>query len=306
MAYLYGESFKVGAQTPAHNNFDMVHGKPNYLGLSDEFCRHQYPEGSSCMETELECSAVNLKSVPLVSSNITLLSLVHNQIHSLPDEVYSMYTKVKKIFLQHNIQAVSRKAFFGLYRPQKLLMINNSLETLPKKICTQMPLLLFMDFDGKHIKALTSPTFLEYDVLMELVSASVIFELGISKFEDFQMTPPNPVQQLLPNPQANRNVEPNLYSLWPNTTFLQAYDNETMEENETEVVGRKGREERKPNTICFESCFFTGVNLLASAIIIVFSVSMLYSVQKTALQTQEVRSPVCRDVAVVNQYISDY
>lgn len=34
---------------------------------------HQYPEGSSCMETELECSAINLKSVPLVSSNITLL-----------------------------------------------------------------------------------------------------------------------------------------------------------------------------------------------------------------------------------------
>lgn len=33
---------------------------------------HQYTEGCSCMETELECAAVNLKSVPLVPSNVTL------------------------------------------------------------------------------------------------------------------------------------------------------------------------------------------------------------------------------------------
>ncbi|KAM7130912.1 LOW QUALITY PROTEIN: relaxin receptor 2 [Ciconia maguari] len=197
--------------------FDMVHGKLNYLDLSEEFCLHQYPEGCSCMETELECAAVNLMSVPLVSSSVSLPSLTHNQIHSLPDEVFSKCTKVKKIFLQHNcIQKISSKAFFGLCKAQKLYlrhkcitslkpgvlrdlhklkwlilddnpmkisqqlftglkslffqsMISNSLrlETLPK-ICTQMPLTNWMDFEGNHIKALTNTAFLECDALNAL------------------------------------------------------------------------------------------------------------------------------------------
>ncbi|XP_019385650.1 PREDICTED: relaxin receptor 2 isoform X2 [Crocodylus porosus] len=175
------------------NIFDMVHGKPNYLDLSEECCLHQYPESCDCIETELECVDVNLKSVPLVSSNVTLLSLKHNQIHALPDEVFSRYTEVKKIFLQHNcIQTISRKAFFGLYKLQKLYlshncitslkpgifrdlhkltwlsMINNSLVALPRKICTQMPLINWMDFEGNHIKALTNATFLECNALTVL------------------------------------------------------------------------------------------------------------------------------------------
>ncbi|KAM9203404.1 LOW QUALITY PROTEIN: relaxin receptor 2 [Mergus octosetaceus] len=201
--------------------FDMVHGKPNYLDLSEECCLQQYPEGCSCMETELECAGVNLKSVPLVSSNVTVLSLAHNQIHSLPDEVFSKYTKVKKIFLQNNcIQTISRKAFVGLYKLQKLYlshncitslkpgvfrdlhklkwlildynpiakisqqlftglkslfflsMINNSLETLVcslSKICSQMPLINWMDFEGNRIKTLTNTTFLECDALTVLI-----------------------------------------------------------------------------------------------------------------------------------------
>ncbi|KAM6099585.1 LOW QUALITY PROTEIN: relaxin receptor 2 [Theristicus caerulescens] len=188
--------------------FDMVHGKPNYLDLSEEFYLHQYPEDCSCMETELECAAVKVCS-------ICFKSLTHNQIYSLPDEVFSKCTKVKKIFLQHNcIQIMPRKALFGLCKLQKLylshkcitslkpgvlrdlhklkwlildynpiakisqqlftglkscflLMINNSLETLPK-ICTQICLITLMDFEGSHIKALTNTTFLACDALTVL------------------------------------------------------------------------------------------------------------------------------------------
>uniref|UniRef100_A0A8B9V8A4 Relaxin family peptide receptor 2 n=1 Tax=Anas zonorhyncha TaxID=75864 RepID=A0A8B9V8A4_9AVES len=175
-------------------------------------CLQQYPEGCSCMETELECAGVNLKSVPLVSSNVTVLSLAHNQIHSLPDEVFSKYTKVKKIFLQNNcIQTISRKAFVGLYKLQKLYlshncitslkpgvfrdlhklkwlsMINNSLETLPKKICSQMPLINWMDFEGNRIKTLTNTTFLECDALTVLdLSSNRITELPRYIFKDLK------------------------------------------------------------------------------------------------------------------------
>ncbi|KAM6287586.1 LOW QUALITY PROTEIN: relaxin receptor 2 [Spheniscus humboldti] len=101
-----------------------INGKPNYLDLSEEFCLHQHTEGCSCMETELECAAVDLKSVPLVPSNVTLPSFTHNQIPSLPDEVFSKCTK------HICIQTVSRKAFFGLCKLRKLRLSHKCIISL--------------------------------------------------------------------------------------------------------------------------------------------------------------------------------
>ncbi|KAM9173384.1 LOW QUALITY PROTEIN: relaxin receptor 2 [Pangshura tecta] len=73
------------------NIFDVVHGKPK-LNLSQECCLSK-----------------------------------HNKINSLPDEGFSRYTEVKKIFLQHNcIQTISRKAFFGLYKLQILPALSHN------------------------------------------------------------------------------------------------------------------------------------------------------------------------------------
>ncbi|XP_019381049.1 PREDICTED: relaxin receptor 2 isoform X3 [Gavialis gangeticus] len=142
------------------NIFDMVHGKPNYLDLSEECCLHQYPESCDCIETELECVDVNLKSVPLVSSNVTLLSLKHNQIHALPDEVFSRYTEVKKIFLQHNcIQTISRKAFFGLYKLQKLYLSHNCITSLKPGIFRDLHKLKWLILDDNPIVKISQQLF---------------------------------------------------------------------------------------------------------------------------------------------------
>ncbi|XP_059574312.1 relaxin receptor 2 isoform X4 [Alligator mississippiensis] len=142
------------------NIFDMVHGKPNYLDLSEECCLHQYPESCDCIETELECVDVNLKSVPLVSSNVTLLSLKHNQIHALPDEVFSRYTEVKKIFLQHNcIQTISRKAFFGLYKLQKLYLSHNCITSLKPGIFRDLHKLKWLILDDNPIVKISQKLF---------------------------------------------------------------------------------------------------------------------------------------------------
>ncbi|XP_019385651.1 PREDICTED: relaxin receptor 2 isoform X3 [Crocodylus porosus] len=142
------------------NIFDMVHGKPNYLDLSEECCLHQYPESCDCIETELECVDVNLKSVPLVSSNVTLLSLKHNQIHALPDEVFSRYTEVKKIFLQHNcIQTISRKAFFGLYKLQKLYLSHNCITSLKPGIFRDLHKLTWLILDDNPIVKISQQLF---------------------------------------------------------------------------------------------------------------------------------------------------
>nr|XP_027325838.2 relaxin receptor 2 [Anas platyrhynchos] len=140
--------------------FDMVRGKPNYLDLSEECCLQQYPEGCSCMETELECAGVNLKSVPLVSSNVTVLSLAHNQIHSLPDEVFSKYTKVKKIFLQNNcIQTISRKAFVGLYKLQKLYLSHNCITSLKPGVFRDLHKLKWLILDYNPIAKISQQLF---------------------------------------------------------------------------------------------------------------------------------------------------
>uniref|UniRef100_A0A8B9Q023 Relaxin family peptide receptor 2 n=1 Tax=Apteryx owenii TaxID=8824 RepID=A0A8B9Q023_APTOW len=77
--------------------FGMVHGKPNYLDLTKECC-------CSCIETELECAAVNLKSVPLVSSNFQHYILFnrylsHNCITSLKPRVFRDLHKLKWLYI---------------------------------------------------------------------------------------------------------------------------------------------------------------------------------------------------------------
>ncbi|XP_035180810.1 relaxin receptor 2 isoform X6 [Oxyura jamaicensis] len=168
--------------------FGMVRGKPNYLDLSEECCLHQYPEGCSCMETELECAAVNLKSVPLVSSNVTVLSLAHNQIHSLPDEVFSKYTEVKKIFLQNNcIQTISRKAFFGLYKLQKLYLSHNCITSLKPGVFRDLQKLKWLVLRGNQLHFVPANTFSSLNDLGELdLSSNRITELPRYIFKDLK------------------------------------------------------------------------------------------------------------------------
>ncbi|OBS66739.1 hypothetical protein A6R68_04721, partial [Neotoma lepida] len=177
-------------------------------GADEDNCvLSQYPQHCYCRENELECVQANLRAVPEVSSNVTLLSLKKNKIHSLPVKVFSKYTELKKIYLQHNcISHISRKAFFGLYNLQILnvsntgnilmclvrilddnpitrvsqrsftglnslfflSMVSNQLEVLPERLCAQMPGLNWMDLANNEIKYLTNSTFVTCDSLTVL------------------------------------------------------------------------------------------------------------------------------------------
>ncbi|XP_058885554.1 relaxin receptor 2-like isoform X3 [Acipenser ruthenus] len=184
--------------------FDRTVGKPDLQDFPKDCFLQQYPESCECIETELECVEVNLKSVPLVSTNVTLLTLKKNDIRRLPEEVFIRYSELKKLFLQDNcIRTVSSRAFAGLYELRTLYlskncitslspgvfsnlhklqwlildenqikmisqqvftglkslfflsMVNNSLEQLPQmKMCSEMPRLNWVDFEGNHIKTL--------------------------------------------------------------------------------------------------------------------------------------------------------
>ncbi|XP_028635608.1 relaxin receptor 2 isoform X2 [Grammomys surdaster] len=111
--------------------FGTVHGNVNKVTLTQECFLGQYPQNCYCRENELECVKADLKAVPKVSSNVTLLSLKKNKIHRLPVKVFSKYTELRKIYLQHNcITHISRRAFLGLHNLQILYLSHNCITSL--------------------------------------------------------------------------------------------------------------------------------------------------------------------------------
>ncbi|XP_077608757.1 relaxin receptor 2 [Crocuta crocuta] len=140
--------------------FGTVHGNANYVALTQECFLNQYPQSCDCEGTELECVNIGLKSVPVISSNMTLLSLKKNKIHSLPDKVFIKYTALKQIFLQHNcITHISRKAFFGLHNLQILYLSHNCITTLRPGVFKDLHQLTWLILDDNPITRISQRLF---------------------------------------------------------------------------------------------------------------------------------------------------
>ncbi|XP_008053201.1 relaxin receptor 2, partial [Carlito syrichta] len=137
-----------------------VHGNADIVTLTHECLLNPYPQRCDCKERELECFDANLKSVPMISRNVTLLSLKKNKIHSLPDKVFIKYTKLKKIYLQHNcIRHISRKAFWGLHNLQILYLNHNCITTLRPGVFKDLHQLTWLILDDNPITRISQRLF---------------------------------------------------------------------------------------------------------------------------------------------------
>ncbi|XP_021042543.1 relaxin receptor 2 isoform X3 [Mus pahari] len=140
--------------------FGTVHGNVNKVTLTQECFLSQYPQHCHCRENELECVKADLKTVPKVSSNITLLSLKKNKIHSLPVKVFSRYTELRKIYLQHNcITHISRRAFLGLHNLQILYLSHNCITSLRPGIFKDLHQLAWLILDDNPITRISQKSF---------------------------------------------------------------------------------------------------------------------------------------------------
>ncbi|KAM5278872.1 relaxin receptor 2 isoform 1-T1 [Hipposideros larvatus] len=140
--------------------FGTIHGNAEEVAFTQECFLTQYPGGCDCTETELECVNAGLRSVPPVSSNMTLLSLKKNKIHSLPDKVFIKYRELKKMYLQHNcIRHISRKAFLGLHNLQILYLNHNCITALRPGVFKDLHQLTWLILDDNPITRISQQLF---------------------------------------------------------------------------------------------------------------------------------------------------
>ncbi|RVE63973.1 hypothetical protein OJAV_G00141580 [Oryzias javanicus] len=129
----------------------------------------KYPESCDCTQTDVECVEVSLQEVPVLSPNVTWLSLRNNKIQTLPDMVFSEYSALERLFLQNNsLQFVSRDAFSGLRSLKKLFLSENLISSLGPGVFRELNQLEWLMLDHNPISGLSADTFMGLHSLMYL------------------------------------------------------------------------------------------------------------------------------------------
>ncbi|XP_056322799.1 relaxin receptor 2a isoform X2 [Danio aesculapii] len=141
--------------------FDRTIKKAEPQDLPNDCYLQQYPESCSCIKTEVECVDVNLHAVPVLSSNVTWLSLKNNRIRNLDDYIFSRYTQMQRLFLQNNIiETVSSRAFSRLFTLQRLFLSQNNITYLGPGVFRDLHKLDWLVLDHNPLKHITRDTFI--------------------------------------------------------------------------------------------------------------------------------------------------
>ncbi|XP_026075776.1 relaxin receptor 2-like isoform X2 [Carassius auratus] len=158
--------------------FDRNFKKAEPQDLPDDCFLPQYPESCHCIKTEVECVNVNLHVVPVLSSNVTWLSLKNNRIRNLDDYIFSKYTQLQRLFLQNNIiQVVSSRAFSGLFNLEKLFLSQNHITYLGPGVLRDLHKLDWLVLDHNPLKTITRDTFIGLRSLtfLSMVNTSLLW-----------------------------------------------------------------------------------------------------------------------------------
>uniref|UniRef100_A0A8C7UK65 Relaxin family peptide receptor 2, like n=1 Tax=Oncorhynchus mykiss TaxID=8022 RepID=A0A8C7UK65_ONCMY len=150
-----------------------------------------FPDVCFCEAGRVNCNKKGLLSVPAVSSNITSNTRIpivtsgqnvyiydavlavklaalstrselnSNQITALQPDQFIRYRHLERLILDENrITSMRQKSFEGLKSLFFLSLLNNSLESIPKKsVCLEMPRLNWLELEGNRISSLWVSSF---------------------------------------------------------------------------------------------------------------------------------------------------
>ncbi|XP_076607439.1 relaxin receptor 2a isoform X3 [Chaetodon auriga] len=134
----------------------------------NECLLQEYPESCDCIQTDVECVEVNLQDVPLLSPNVTWLSLRSNEIQVLSDFVFSEYSALERLFLQNNsLLFISAHAFSGLNNLKRFLS-ENLISSLSPGVFKDLHQLEWLMLDHNPLNTLSQDAFIGLHSLMYL------------------------------------------------------------------------------------------------------------------------------------------
>ncbi|XP_075887392.1 relaxin receptor 2a [Nelusetta ayraudi] len=129
----------------------------------------EYPESCDCIRTDVECVEVNLQDVPLMSANVTWLSLRSNKIQVLPDFVFSEYQVLGRLFLQNNsLCQISNQAFSSLHNLKRLFLSENLISSLSPGVFKDLHKLEWLMLDHNPLSTLSQDTLIGLQSLVYL------------------------------------------------------------------------------------------------------------------------------------------
>ncbi|XP_004421020.1 PREDICTED: relaxin receptor 1 isoform X1 [Ceratotherium simum simum] len=113
-----------------------------------------------CRGLELNCDETNLRDVPSVSSNVTIMSLQWNLIRKLPPDGFEKYPDLQKLCLQNNkIRSIPIYAFRGLYSLTKLYLSHNRITFLKPGVFEDLHRLEWLIIEDNHLSRISPLTF---------------------------------------------------------------------------------------------------------------------------------------------------
>uniref|UniRef100_A0A3Q1FKE1 Relaxin family peptide receptor 1 n=1 Tax=Acanthochromis polyacanthus TaxID=80966 RepID=A0A3Q1FKE1_9TELE len=160
-----------------------------------------FPDLCQCRDLELDCDGAEFQDIPVVATNITMMSLQKNRLQKLRASTFFKYQSLQKLYLQYNkIQDVSPDAFRGLYNLTRLYLSNNKISVLMPgvfrdlhklewlyvslllkqvllnnsltkldDICLEMPRLNWLDLEGNLIETIDNVSFRSCNMMTVLV-----------------------------------------------------------------------------------------------------------------------------------------
>ncbi|PWA18740.1 hypothetical protein CCH79_00005552, partial [Gambusia affinis] len=156
---------------PSHN----TRTKSNIclLGVVPELCQ--------CRDLELDCDSAQLREIPVVAINVTVMSLQRNRLHRLKAKGFFNYQSLQKLYLQHNnIQDVNPDAFRGLHNLTRLYLSYNKIIVLMPGVFKDLHKLEWLILENNNIHQISAMTFSGLNSLVLLV----LLNNSLTKLDD--------------------------------------------------------------------------------------------------------------------------
>uniref|UniRef100_A0A8C5LRY3 Relaxin family peptide receptor 1 n=1 Tax=Leptobrachium leishanense TaxID=445787 RepID=A0A8C5LRY3_9ANUR len=128
------------------------------------------PAPCLCRGLELDCDGAKFRTVPAVSSNVTMMSLQNNILRKLDSNGFRQFPDLRNLYLQHNkIKTVSMYAFRGLHNLTKLYLSHNLITTLKPGVFEDLHRLEWLVIENNKITRISPQTFQGLNSLILLV-----------------------------------------------------------------------------------------------------------------------------------------